>query len=50
MIFASGFELKTQKNLDNRCLGAYKPELVDGAKTPTAMMKTEEEKETQKQS
>ena len=48
-------ELRTQnlelkKNLDNRGLGAYKPELADGAKTPTATMKTEEEKETQKQS
>ena len=38
------------KNLDNQSNIAYKPELADGAKRPTATMKTEEEKETQKQS
>ena len=36
--------------LDNRLAHAYKPPLADGANAPMALMKTEEEKETQTQS
>ena len=40
----------SKKILDNSPLTVYKPALADGANAPMAMMKTEEEKETQTQS
>ena len=40
----------TKKSLDTLHISAYKPPLADGAKAPMALMKTEEEKETQTQS
>ena len=39
-----------KKILDNPLTHVYKPPLADGAKAPMALMKTEEEKETQTQS